>query len=71
MLPTLRRQGLGKAVNAVGGIGSIAPRLAVYEKLAAAGFECLTVVHPRAFVEPSAHIANGCQVFYNAYVAVK
>ena len=68
MLPTLRRQGLGKAVNAVGGIGSIAPRLAVYEKLAAAGFECLTVVHPRAFVEPSAHIANGCQVFYNAYV---
>jgi len=68
LLLELRRQGLGKAVNAVGGIGSIVPRLAVYEKLAAAGFECLTVVHPRAFVEPNARIAEGCQVFFNAYV---
>lgn len=68
LLPALRRQGLSKAVNAVGGIGSITPRLAVYEKLAAAGFECATVVHPRAFIEPSAHISAGCQVFYNAYI---
>ena len=67
-LPFLRRQGLGRAVNAVGGIGSITPRLAVYEKLAAAGFNCLTVVHPRAFIEPTAQVAEGCQVFFNAYI---
>ncbi len=68
LLPVLRRQGLGKAVNAVGGIGSITPRLAVYEKLTDAGFDCLTVVHPRAFIEPTAHVAAGCQVFFNAYI---
>lgn len=68
LLPALRRQGIGKAVNAVGGIGSITPRLAVYEKLASAGFGCLTVVHPRAFIEPTATVGQGCQVFYNAYV---
>ncbi len=68
LLPSLRREGIGKAVNAVGGIGSITPRLAVYEKLAAAGFECVTVVHPRAFIEPTAHVNAGCQVFFNAYV---
>lgn len=64
----LRREGVGKAVNAVGGIGSITPRLAVYEKLAAAGFECVTVVHPRAFIEPTAQVGAGCQLFFNAYV---
>jgi sugar O-acyltransferase (sialic acid O-acetyltransferase NeuD family) len=68
LLPALRREGIGKAVNAVGGIGSITPRLAVYEKLATAGFECVTVVHPRAFIEPTAHVDAGCQVFFNAYV---
>ncbi len=68
LLPSLRRAGVGKAVNAVGGIGSITPRLAVYEKLATAGFEIVTVVHPRAFIEPTAHVADGCQVFFNAYV---
>lgn len=68
LLPGLYRSGVRLAVNAVGGIGSITPRLVVYEKLAAAGFECLTVIHPHAFVEPSANLAAGCQVFFNAYV---
>jgi len=68
LLPALRRKGVFQAVNAVGGIGSIAPRLAVYKRLAEAGFYCTTVVHPRAFIEPSASVAEGCQVFFNAYV---
>lgn len=68
MLPALRRKGIYQAVNAVGGIGSIAPRLAVYSKLAAAGFTCVSAIHPRAFIEPTASIADGCQVFFNAYV---
>lgn len=68
LLPALRQAGISLAVNAVGGIGSITPRLAVYEKLAANGYKCITVTHPRAFIEPSAQLANGCQVFFNAYV---
>ena len=68
LLPSLRRKGIFQAVNAVGGIGSIAPRLAVYQRLADTGFHCVTVVHPRAFIEPTASVAEGCQVFFNAYV---
>jgi len=68
MLPSLYRQGLRLAVNAVGGIGSITSRLKVYEKLAAAGFTCPTVVHPTAWVEASAHVGEGGQIFAQAYV---
>lgn len=68
MLPALRSKGVYQAVNAVGGIGSIAPRLAVYQRLADAGYHCVTVVHPRAFIEPTAKIEEGCQVFFNAYI---
>lgn len=67
-LAALRRKGIGKAVNAVGGIGSIQPRLAVYQRINVAGIACVTVVHPRAFVEPTANVAEGCQVFFNAYI---
>jgi len=42
MLPVQRRKGVFRAVNAVGGIGSIAPRLAVYKRLSEAGFQCVT-----------------------------
>lgn len=61
-------QGVRLAVNAVGGIGNIAIRIKVFEKLAAAGFACPPVVHPTAFVEPSASLAAGVQVFPHAYV---
>ncbi|MEN6529032.1 MAG: NeuD/PglB/VioB family sugar acetyltransferase [Anaerolineaceae bacterium] len=64
----LRQKGIFQAVNAVGGIGSIAPRLAVYQRLAEAGFQCVTVIHPRAFIEPNASLSQGCQVFFNGYV---
>jgi acetyltransferase EpsM len=68
LLPEIRQTGIDKAVNAVGGIGSITPRLAVYKKLEAAGFNCPTVIHPRAFIEPSAKIGAGGQIFFNAYI---
>jgi len=67
-LAALRRRGIGKAVNAVGGIGSIQPRLAVYQKIKQAGIECVTVIHPRAYVESTADVAEGCQLFFNAYI---
>lgn len=67
-LSELRRQGIGLAVNAVGGIGSITPRLKVYERLRLAGFKVPTVIHPRAYVEPTAILGEGGQLFFNAYV---
>jgi len=67
-LGLLRERGIRYAVNAVGGIGDITPRLEVFDKLRNAGFAIPTVIHPRAYVEPSAAIEEGCQVFFNAYV---
>lgn len=67
-LAELSEKGVRQAVNAVGGIGDIGSRVRVFETLAAAGFVCPTVAHPRAYVEPSAHLAGGVQVFPNSYV---
>ena len=67
-LAGLYAQGVRLAVNAVGGIGNLAPRLKVFERLAQAGFACPGVSHPRALVEPSASLAAGVQVFAHAYV---
>jgi acetyltransferase EpsM len=67
-LVELHAQGVRLAVNAVGGIGNVAVRNQVFGKLVSAGFACPAVVHPRAFVEPSATLAAGVQVFPQAYV---
>lgn len=68
VLGGLYRQGIRQAVNAVGGIGSVLTRIRVFQKLARAGFTCPTIVHPAAFVEPSARLAEGTQVFAFAYL---
>jgi sugar O-acyltransferase (sialic acid O-acetyltransferase NeuD family) len=67
-LVDLKKKGINLAVNAVGGIGNITPRLVVYQKLQNSGFTCPTVIHPRAFIEPTAKIGDGGQIFFNAYV---
>lgn len=68
LLNEIKVKGITKAINAVGGIGNIAPRLAVYQKLKAAGFSCPTVIHPRAYLEPGARVGEGGQLFFNAYI---
>ncbi len=68
VLPDLAEKGVRLAVNAVGGIGNISVRIQVFQKLAQAGFACPAVVHPSAWVEPSASLAAGVQVFPHAYV---
>lgn len=67
-LDGLRQQGVRLAVNAVGGIGNITIRIQVFRRLVEAGFACPAVVHPTAFVEASARLAPGVQVFPHAYV---
>lgn len=68
ILSSLFARGVRQAANAVGGIGNISSRVTVFERLAAAGFTCPTLVHPTAFVEASAILAEGVQVFPHAYV---
>ena len=67
-LSELAEAGVRLAINGVGGIGDLASRLRVYELLRGAGFHCPTVVHPTAFVEASAVLSDGVQIFPFAYV---
>ena len=68
ILPDLFQRGVRLAVNAVGGISNLGVRLYVFDILAQAGFSCPAVVHPAAFVEASARLSSGVQVFPHAYV---
>lgn len=68
ILENLVSRGLLLAANAVGGIGNILSRIYVFERLTSAGLTCPTLVHPTAFVEPSATLAEGVQVMPHAYV---
>lgn len=68
VLEDLAAHGVCLALNAVGGIGNLTPRLEVFERLKAAGFTFPTVIHPTAVVEPSAQLADGVQVFALAHV---
>jgi sugar O-acyltransferase (sialic acid O-acetyltransferase NeuD family) len=67
-LSSLYRQGVRLAVNAVGGIGDFTVRMKIFQRLREAGFRCPTVIHPRAWVEASAELAEGVQVMPLAYV---
>ena len=68
LLPELRKRGLHQAANAVGGIGNIASRITVFELLGEEGFTCPNLIHPTAFIEPSASLADAVQVMPHAYV---
>ncbi len=56
------------AANAVGGIGNISSRITVFERLIKVGFSCPALVHPTAFIEPSATLSEGVQVMPHAYI---
>jgi sugar O-acyltransferase (sialic acid O-acetyltransferase NeuD family) len=70
-LAILYEQGVRQAINAVGGIGSVAVRINVFKRLSEAGFVCPAVVHPTAFIEASAELSAGVQVFPQAYVGTQ
>ena len=71
ILGELYRRGLKKAINAVGGIGNVSTRISVFDMLSAAGFQFPTVVHPTAFIEKSAILADGVQVLPKVYVGTE
>ncbi|MBW8009896.1 MAG: hypothetical protein FVQ83_01465 [Chloroflexi bacterium] len=68
VLADLFSQKIRLAVNAVGGIGDNKIREKVFNNLATARFFSPTVIHPTAFVEPSASLSPGVQVFPHAYI---
>lgn len=68
ILEKLIEVGVHQATNAVGGIGDITSRIKVFDRLTQAGFTCPTLIHPTAFVEPSATLAYGVQIMPHAYV---
>jgi sugar O-acyltransferase (sialic acid O-acetyltransferase NeuD family) len=70
-LAELAQAGICLAVNGVGGVGDLPARLAVYEKLAKAGFHCPSVIHRTAFLEESAVLADGVQVYPFAYIGIR
>jgi sugar O-acyltransferase (sialic acid O-acetyltransferase NeuD family) len=68
MLSFLASQGVHQAANGVGGILDSTVRVKIFELLAKSGFSFPAIIHPRATIEPSARVAEGVQVFANAYV---
>jgi sugar O-acyltransferase (sialic acid O-acetyltransferase NeuD family) len=68
ILSDLYKRGIRQAINGVGGIGNPAVRIKIFEQLAKAGFVCPTVIHPTAYVEPSAVLEPGVQVLAQAYI---
>ncbi len=67
-LDELHDLGIKLAVNSIGGIGNPDIRVKVFERLDQAGYVFPTFIHPRAFVEPTAKIAEGTQVMALAYI---
>ena len=69
VLPEMHKRGVNFAINAVGGIGNVAIRIKVFDILAQASFICPTIVHPTAFVEPTANLEGGVQVLSQSYIS--
>lgn len=61
-------QGLILAVNGIGGIKNIIQRVEVYELLRDLNYFCPTLIHPFAFIEKTALLENGVQVFPHSYI---
>ncbi len=70
-LNQLAEDGIRLAVNGVGGIGDLQSRLAVYDLLNKSDFYTPTVIHPTAFIEDSAVLSDGVQVFPFAYLGTQ
>jgi sugar O-acyltransferase (sialic acid O-acetyltransferase NeuD family) len=68
LLPGLRANGLRLAANAVGGIGNVALRVKVFQRIAECELICPELVHPSALVEASARLSAGTQIMPFAYV---
>jgi acetyltransferase EpsM len=67
LLPELYSRGITTAFNAVAGVGNIAIRVAVFERLQKAGFSLPPLIHSTAYAEMTARRADGSQMFAHSY----
>lgn len=57
-----------EVVNAIGSTKNLSLRRRLYEQANASGFTVASVIHPRAFIDPSAIVGAGAQVLVGAIV---
>jgi UDP-perosamine 4-acetyltransferase len=67
-LPELIRKGADCFVTGVGSAGNNTPRRCVFVSGIAHGLPPLTIIHPTAYIAPSARLAAGCQILPCAVV---
>ncbi len=68
LLPALRSEGVDTAFVGVGATRDVNVRKKLYELATGCGFEMITLVHPRAYVAPSARLGKGVAVLPGAVV---
>lgn len=68
LLPGLRCEGVEAAFVGVGATRDVSVRKRLYEIASGLGFEMLTLVHPRAYVSPSARLGRGTVVLPGAVI---
>jgi sugar O-acyltransferase (sialic acid O-acetyltransferase NeuD family) len=68
LLPTVLKDGVRLAVNAVVSLSDFRPRIGIFSMLAQRGFAFPIVRHRNSVVEISAALEDGIQIFANAYV---
>ncbi len=61
-------QGVRFAVIGIGSLKRLTKRTEIFNQLKKIGFHIPTIIHPRAICEPSASIAEGCQVMAGAII---
>jgi sugar O-acyltransferase (sialic acid O-acetyltransferase NeuD family) len=71
VLPKIYAEGVHLAVNGVGGIGNAQSRWDVFMQLEQHGFHLPIIIHPTAWIEPNAQLADGVQIFQFAHVGTK
>jgi UDP-perosamine 4-acetyltransferase len=69
MLPEIVGEGITAAFIGVGGTGDNAPRRRLFDDAIAHGLELVPVLHPSAYVAPSARIGRGCSILARAVVS--
>ena len=68
VLEKLFAEGVHFAVIGIGSLMKLSKRTEIYERLKKIGYYLPSIIHPRAVCEPSASIAEGCQVMAGAII---
>jgi UDP-perosamine 4-acetyltransferase len=68
LLAEIYERGVRHAFIGLGTVKNSAPRVALYEKVRAMGFEIVRALHPQALISPSAQIGDGPTVMAGAVI---